>query len=135
MEYKNELTHWGIKGQKWGVRRYQNKDGSLTPAGRKRYDDDVHEDYRNAHDGKSIKQMSTKELKARNDRLQQEQNYQRLTQKTITGKKAVQAFISTAGTLTAAIAAYGTYKTLANKGLDNLGDWVVNGIDWSRPLH
>lgn len=32
-----ELYHWGIKGQKWGVRRYQNKDGSLTPAGRKRY--------------------------------------------------------------------------------------------------
>ena len=32
-----ELYHWGIKGQKWGRRRYQNKDGSLTPAGRKRY--------------------------------------------------------------------------------------------------
>ena len=35
----NELQHHGIKGQKWGVRRFQNKDGSLTPAGRKRYDD------------------------------------------------------------------------------------------------
>ena len=33
----NELQHWGIKGQKWGVRRYQNADGSLTPAGVKRY--------------------------------------------------------------------------------------------------
>lgn len=39
--YDNELYHWGIKGQKWGVRRFQNKDGSLTPAGKKRYDDDV----------------------------------------------------------------------------------------------
>ena len=31
-----ELYHWGIKGMRWGVRRYQNKDGSLTAAGKKR---------------------------------------------------------------------------------------------------
>ena len=36
---QNELTHHGIKGQKWGVRRFQNKDGSLTPAGKRRYDE------------------------------------------------------------------------------------------------
>ena len=34
---KKELTHSGIKGMKWGVRRYQNKDGTLTDAGKKRY--------------------------------------------------------------------------------------------------
>ena len=33
----DELHHHGVKGQKWGVRRYQNKDGSLTPEGRSRY--------------------------------------------------------------------------------------------------
>lgn len=36
-----ELFHHGIKGMKWGVRRYQNKDGSLTPDGKKRYDRDI----------------------------------------------------------------------------------------------
>lgn len=35
--YPNELYHHGIKGQKWGVRRFQNPDGSLTPEGKKRY--------------------------------------------------------------------------------------------------
>ena len=35
----SDLRHHGIKGQKWGVRRFQNADGSLTAAGRKRYGD------------------------------------------------------------------------------------------------
>ncbi len=34
----NELQHWGITGMKWGVRRFQNRDGSLTKAGKKRYE-------------------------------------------------------------------------------------------------
>jgi hypothetical protein len=37
----NKLLHWGIKDMRWGIRRWQNKDGSLTPAGRKRYADDA----------------------------------------------------------------------------------------------
>lgn len=36
--YENYLAHHGIKGQKWGIRRYQNEDGTLTPEGQKRYD-------------------------------------------------------------------------------------------------
>ena len=35
-EYELYLQHHGVKGMKWGVRRYQNADGSLTPAGKKR---------------------------------------------------------------------------------------------------
>lgn len=35
--YPNELYHWGIKNMKWGQRRYQNPDGTLTAAGKERY--------------------------------------------------------------------------------------------------
>lgn len=45
MDYNNytypcELYHYGIKGQKWGVRRFQKKDGTLTSDGKKRYSDE-----------------------------------------------------------------------------------------------
>lgn len=37
-DYRDYLMHHGIKGMKWGVRRYRNNDGSLTDAGKKRYE-------------------------------------------------------------------------------------------------
>ena len=37
MSMDEYFEHWGVKGMKWGVRRYQNADGSLTEAGRRRY--------------------------------------------------------------------------------------------------
>ena len=43
MQFESSLQHWGIKGMKWGVRRYQNKDGTLTDAGKKRYSRDIQE--------------------------------------------------------------------------------------------
>lgn len=36
---EDELRHYGIPGMKWGIRRYQNEDGSLTSRGKKRYGD------------------------------------------------------------------------------------------------
>jgi len=61
--YPNELWHYGILGQKWGVRRYQNPDGSLTAAGKKRYDKHV-----------KIMQEEGKEVENRSYLLTQLQN-------------------------------------------------------------
>lgn len=49
------LYHHGIKGMKWGVRRFQNEDGSYTAAGKKRYSDNEHADARkNVEDAGNI---------------------------------------------------------------------------------
>lgn len=51
MEYRitrtppDELRHFGTKGQKWGHRNYQNKDGTWTPEGQKRYSTDTDGEY------------------------------------------------------------------------------------------
>lgn len=72
--YENELYHHGIKGQRWGVRRYQNEDGSLKPAGEGRYDDGLRGrarrkaaksyDYRQ---GESYKNLSSSEKRKRSN--------------------------------------------------------------------
>lgn len=55
--YHDSLRHHGIEGQKWGVRRFQNEDGSLTSSGKKRYGVDDNK----AHKGK--KEKTNRELK------------------------------------------------------------------------
>ena len=62
----DELYHHGIKGQKWGVRRYQNADGTLTSAGKKRRK----ENYLN-----EAKSMSNEELREKVNRMNLEKRY------------------------------------------------------------
>ena len=84
---EQELAHFGIKGMHWGVRRFQQPDGTLTSAGKKRY----------SADRKTKLTESVEAKKAHVDAIQQEAAYK---------KKSTTAKTVTVGTVIATGAAY-----------------------------
>ena len=91
---ENELYHFGIKGMRWGVRRYQNPDGSLTNAGKKRLKkgqtSNEETDSSNKSKTKTVKEMSDDELSQAITRLQLEEKYKSLSPKNVSkGKEFV----------------------------------------------
>lgn len=99
------IYHHGIKGMKWGIRRFQNKDGTLTPEGKKRAaksekkrktpEDDKSKTKSSAESSvsnksKKLEDMSDAELRAVVNRLQLEQQYKKLNPKKVSlGEKFV----------------------------------------------
>ena len=93
---ENVLAHYGIRGMKWGVRRYQNKDGSLTAAGKKRYSSDggnagtTKSTTSSSSGRKKVSEMTDDELNRAVRRLQLEQQYRQLNpEKVSAGQKFV----------------------------------------------
>jgi hypothetical protein len=131
MYYEPELYHHGILGQKWGVRRYQNDDGTLTDAGKKRYSEDAYE--AKTLKSKKTNQLSNEELETLNKRLKLEQDYKNYTNK---GENYTKKFLAEAGgkvvgtAVTAAAIYLGTkYATNAMKTeLKNVSSEVLSKV-------
>ena len=134
LDVSPSLQHYGILGMKWGVRRYQNADGSYTSLGKKRRKSDGYsEDYKSAHTKRDTRTMSNSELKKVNERLQLEKNNRQLKQKSTT--KLVAGVLTGAVTsiATAALVKHGNtlvaagQSWLASNGT-NVGKAVLSAV-------
>lgn len=130
------LQHHGVKGMHWGVRRYQNKDGSLTPAGKKRQvkqkQRSVDKAIKNERSqaSKNRRTLSDADIDARINRLKKEKQLKELTDADIhPGRTAVKNFMKSSGgrVLTAAATgamAYGGHRFMENQGWDKAAAYM-----------
>lgn len=138
MEY--ELYHHGILGMKWGVRRYQNKDGSLTPAGKKRYDRNEIRTAKKAYKTERRKavakrgEYSDTDLRKKVERLRLEKEYRELTNSEIhAGKVYTESLMKDIGKKVVVTAVSGAIlyagKAAVTKSFDakEFGSAIFNG--------
>lgn len=93
------ISHFGVKGMKWGIRRYQNRDGSLTPEGRKRYGRSEDSEKVRELRKKPVSAMSNQELETVIRRMNLERQYRELKSSEInSGKKKAKEVLDYANT-------------------------------------
>lgn len=124
------LVHWGILGMKWGVRRYQNPDGTLTEEGKRRKSKgkNYSDDYWNAHDKKDPKYMSDKELQQRINRLNNEKQYKALTK--TNGEKTVDEIAKYGKKIFSAAVGGVIMKMAVDYGKDHVPEIINAGKDF-----
>lgn len=111
---QDELRHHGIKGQKWGIRRFQNEDGSLTPAGEKRYNDQTPHSDKKEKQYKIPKNKSLHRLKLEDKYKQQGFSKEEAEQKAAKRIKAEIYVAAAAAVTVASCVAYAKYKGYTN---------------------
>ena len=93
------ISHFGTKGMKWGIRRYQNRDGSLTPEGRKRYGRSEDSEKVRELRKKPVSAMSNQELETVIRRMNLERQYRDLKSSEVnSGKKKAKEVLDYANT-------------------------------------
>lgn len=120
-----ELYHHGILGQKWGIRRFQNKDGSYTSEGKKRRRSG-YEEYKDDTNWRKVRNMSDKDLDQKIERLKKEKQYKELRYEQMSdGEKFVHDVLSDAGKKAAKAVAAGALvfagRAILNKILPGSG--------------
>lgn len=121
---EKEFAHFGIKGMKWGQRRYQNKDGSLTPAGKKRYNYPHQSERSNTQQPvkKSVSQMTDAELQRAINRKRLENDYTKLhPKKKSLGQKAMEKFTNDILVPEVTRAGQAIFREMLNSGLKQMG--------------
>ena len=97
----DELRHWGILGMKWGDRRFQNEDGSLTPEGRERYRKNksngrtkVNAKQIQKKENSEPKKLSHEEMRRKSEEYRIEADYYKNLNNAITEKKKYDGYLN-----------------------------------------
>lgn len=117
LEYDNYLAHYGVKGQKWGIRRFQNEDGTLKNPFRKQKPESK------TWKSSDVSNLSDEELNRRLNRLNREKQYKELTASRAT---KVRKFIVKSATNILVATAVGALAGHARKQYNSIIESVAN---------